>query len=63
MNAPSLATEMSRNAPLLAGATYLNFVSTYGAAIVTSLAIMYGIMQIVMRTLEHRAIMRRNKGA
>ena len=62
MNEPSLATEVTRSVPLIVGASYLNFVSTYGAALVTTLAVLYGSLQIVMRTLEHRAIMRRNKG-
>lgn len=60
-DAPSAATEFARNAPLAGGALYLSFISQYGAAIVTTLAIVYGVMQMTLRLLEHRAIMRKNK--
>lgn len=62
-DAPSAATDLARNVPLSAGAMYLTFVSEYGAVIVTTLAIVFGVMQIVMRVREHRAIMRKNKEA
>jgi len=39
-------------------AGYLNFISKYGTAVVTTLAIAYGILQIVLRVLEHRKIMK-----
>ena len=58
---PSSATELARNLPLTGGALYLTFISQYGAAIVTTMAIVYGAMQIYMRWKEHRAIMRKNK--
>ena len=60
-DAPSAATEFARNVPLTGGALYLSFISQYGAAIVTTLAIVYGVMQMTLRILEHRAIMRKNK--
>lgn len=47
---PSAAVEVARQTPLIAGAAYLNFVSTYGAAIVTTLAIIYGVLQLYLRT-------------
>lgn len=54
---PSATVEVARQAPLVAGATYLNFVSQYGAAIVTTLAIVYGVLQLVLRSREHKAFM------
>lgn len=57
---PSASVELVRNAPLTGGALYLSYISQYGAAIVTTLAIIYAIMQMTMRVLEHRAIMRKN---
>lgn len=59
---PSLATELARNAPMTAGALYLSFISQYGAAIVTSLAIVYAVMQMTLRWVEHRAVMNKHKG-
>lgn len=50
--APTAGTEFARNAPLTAGAIYLNFISQYGAAIVTTLAIVYGVLQIVRWGIE-----------
>ena len=61
INEPSIPTELARNIPLTASAAYLSFMSEYGAIIVTSLAIVFGCMQIVLRALEHRAIMRKHK--
>lgn len=58
MNTTSVATDVGRSMPLAAGAVYLNFISQYGTAIVTTLAIVYGIMQITMRWVEHRRIMK-----
>ena len=54
---PTATVELARQTPLVAGATYLNFVSTYGAAIVTTLAIVYGLLQIYLRSREHKAFM------
>lgn len=53
--------EMARNAPLIGSALYLNFISEYGTVIVTTLAILYGVMQLTLRWLEHRALMRKHK--
>lgn len=61
INEPSVPTELARNIPLTASAAYLSFMSEFGAIIVTSLAIIFGIMQIVLRSLEHRAIMRQHR--
>lgn len=61
IDAPSVATEMARNAPLTAGALYLSFISQYGGAVVTSFAIIYAIMQMVLRWKEHRALMNKHK--
>lgn len=60
-DAPSAATELARNVPLTGGALYLSLISQYGAAIVTTLAIVYGVMQVTLRILEHRAIMRKHE--
>lgn len=60
MEIPSTATDLVRNVPLTGSALYLSFVSQYGAAIVTTLAIVYGVMQMILRVLEHRAIMKKN---
>lgn len=57
---PSASVEMVKATPLLGAAAYLQFMSVYGAALVTTLALAYGIMQIVMRWMEHRAIMRKH---
>jgi hypothetical protein len=57
MTPPSLANEVIRTSPLTAGALYLNFISTYGAAIVTTLAILYAFAQFYWRAREHRKIM------
>lgn len=57
MTPPSLTDEVIRTTPLTAGAVYLNFISTYGAAIVTSLAILYAVCQFYWRAREHRKIM------
>lgn len=57
MTPPSVASEVVRTSPLTAGALYLNFISTYGAAIVTTLAIVYAIAQFYWRSREHRKIM------
>jgi hypothetical protein len=57
MTSPSLASEVVRASPLTASALYLNFISTYGAAIVTTLAIVYGIAQFYWRAKEHRKVM------
>jgi hypothetical protein len=56
---PSAGTEIARVAPLGFGATYLTFISEYGAAIVTTLAIVYAVLQMVLRVMEHRAIMQK----
>lgn len=56
LGAPSLGTDFARNIPLTGGALYLSFISQYGAAIVTTLAIIYGVLQITLRIMEHRAL-------
>lgn len=55
-----VSNEVARNAPLTFGAFYLSFISQYGVVVVTTLALVFGIMQIVFRIREHRAIMRYN---
>ncbi|UUR56231.1 hypothetical protein pXoo2106_42 [Xanthomonas phage pXoo2106] len=57
MAPPSMVNEVVRTSPLTLGAVYLNFISTYGAAIVTTLAILYAIAQFYWRAREHRKIM------
>ncbi|AMW36107.1 holin [Xanthomonas phage XAJ24] len=57
MTPPSLANEVVRTSPLTVGALYLNFISTYGAAIVTTLAIVYALAQFYWRAREHTKIM------
>ncbi len=59
--APSVGAEIARNAPLSVGAVYLSFISTYGTSIVTTLAIVYAVLQMYLRWQEHKAIMRKNK--
>ena len=54
------STELGRQVPLAIGAVYMNFISTYGAAIVTTMAIVYGVMQMVLRVIEHKKIMKAN---
>lgn len=56
MTSPSLASEVARVAPLPIGAAYLNFVSTYGAAILTTLGIMFALAQFYWRWREHRQL-------
>lgn len=63
MTIPSVAQDVARNAPISLSAMYLSFVDQYGAALVTSLAICFGILQIVLRWREHRAIMKKNEEA
>lgn len=57
MTPPSVVHEVIRTSPLTLGAVYLNFISTYGAAIVTTLAIAYAVAQFYWRAREHRKIM------
>lgn len=57
MTPPSVVHEVVRSSPLTLGAVYLNFISTYGAAIVTTLAIMYAVAQFYWRHREHHKIM------
>lgn len=47
-------SDLARSTPLVASAFYLNFISQYGTTVVTSLAIIYGVMQIILRFKEHR---------
>ena len=60
-HSPAVATELVRQAPLGVAAAYLNFIGQYGAAAVTTVALVYGVTQFVLRIKEHRAIMRKNK--
>ena len=55
---PTVATEVARNVPLPVGAIYLSFMSTYGSAIVTTLAIIFAGMQFYLRWKEHKHITR-----
>lgn len=57
MTPPSMVNEVVRASPLTLGAVYLNLISTYGAAIVTTLAIVYAIAQFYWRSREHHKIM------
>lgn len=57
MQLPNASAELGRSAPLALTAFYLNFISTYGAAMVTTIAIIFGIMQLVFRWREHKKIM------
>lgn len=60
-DAPSVGTEIARNAPLTAGALYMNFIGQYGAMLVTTIAIVYGVMQMYLRIREHRIYVEKNK--
>lgn len=62
MTSPSLASEVVRTSPLTAGALYLNFISTYGSAIVTTLAILYAVAQFYWRYRENKKIMEGKDG-
>lgn len=46
--------EFARAAPPLVATGYLNFVSDYGTAIVTTLTFIYVLLGVVMRILEFR---------
>lgn len=48
----NLAADAAKVAPLASAAWYLQFVSEYGATLVTSLAIVYGLMGLVVRAKE-----------
>lgn len=48
----NLAADAAKVTPLLSAAWYLNFVSQWGATLVTSLAIIYGVMGLVVRAKE-----------
>lgn len=48
----NLAADAAKVTPLLSAAWYLNFVSQYGAMVVTTLAILYGVMGLVLRGKE-----------
>lgn len=61
MNSPSTAVDLARNAPLTGSAVYLSFMSQYGSTVVTTLAIIYGLLQMWLRYKEHKAIMTKNK--
>ena len=50
----TFSVEFLRAAPPLAATTYLNFVSDYGAAIVTTLTILYVLLGVILRVLEFR---------
>lgn len=50
----NFTVEFLRAAPPLAAAGYLNFVSDYGTAIVTTLTIIYVLLGVVLRVLEFR---------
>lgn len=53
-----VSTEVARQAPLTASAVYVSFISMYGSEIVITLAVVYGVLQIIFRIAEHRKIMR-----
>lgn len=59
MNTDPYSVEVMRVAPLGAGAVYLQFVSTYGSAILTTLGVVYAIVNITLRIKEH---LERKKG-
>lgn len=61
MTSPSLTSEVVRASPLTASALYLNYISTYGTAVVTTLAIAYGIAQFYWRAREHSKLMGEKK--
>lgn len=48
----NLAADAAKAVPLASAAWYLNFVSQWGATVVTSLAIIYGVMGLVVRAKE-----------
>lgn len=47
------AADTVRVAPLGAAAWYMEFVSTYGSALLTTLGIVYAIVNITLRIKEH----------
>lgn len=58
MSLKALAGDAVRTTPAIAVSAYLNFISMYGAAIVTTLTIVWIVAQASMRYTEHRKIMR-----
>lgn len=61
MSISNTTTEMARSAPLVGSAIYLNFISQYGTVLVTTLAILYGVMQLILRWREHKALMTKHR--
>ena len=61
MNVPSVPTEVGKNALLFIAAWFIDVLANHGAIFVTLLAITYGILQIVFRTREYKAIMKTNE--
>lgn len=61
MNTTTIVQDVGRSSPLAVGALYLNFISQYGTAVVTTLAIVYGVMQIILRWREHLDVKREEK--
>ncbi|UYA98880.1 hypothetical protein IVIADoCa7_54 [Xanthomonas phage vB_Xar_IVIA-DoCa7] len=57
----SVGVNTASLAPLTGMAFYLNFVSEWGTAIVTLLAIITFVLTTVWRWIEHKARMRRLK--
>ena len=60
---PPAGLELVKQVPLTAVAYSLSFFNQYGALVVTLLAIVYGVMQIYLRRIEHRMIVEKYKGA
>lgn len=58
MQEPTASAELARNLPLSVSAFYLSFINQYGAVLVTSMALIYGVLQIILRVREHRILVR-----
>lgn len=61
MNTPSGPVEIGKNSLLLLAAWVIDMLNNHGALLVVVLAIIYGVMQIVFRRREHKAIMTQHK--
>jgi hypothetical protein len=54
MPVSTAGNDLARAAPLIVASGYLNFISQYGVAIVTTLTILYVTMGLTLRIIEFR---------
>lgn len=60
---PNAGVEVARTSSifLAAWAVYADWISNYGAAVLTTIGIAYGLFQFYARSKEHKAIMKKNE--